>query len=80
VTVKASNFNKSQQLSTNGMQQVQYQSLKNLKFQQVSIGVEHWIRDQGVGGSNPLSPTIYFNHLQSISGPVLIENSNRPDF
>ena len=23
--------------------------------------VEHLVRDQGVGGSNPLSPTIYFN-------------------
>jgi len=33
VTVKASNFNKAQQLSTNGVQQVQYQSLKNLIFQ-----------------------------------------------
>ena len=22
--------------------------------------VEHLVRDQGVGGSNPLSPTIYF--------------------
>src|ERR1041385_9092161 len=27
------------------------------------------VRDQGVGGSNPLSPTIIFNHLQSIPGP-----------
>ncbi len=26
--------------------------------------VEHLVRDQGVGGSNPLSPTIFFNHLQ----------------
>jgi len=33
VTVKAFNFNKAQQLSTNGMQQVQYQSLKNLILQ-----------------------------------------------
>ena len=30
--------------------------------------VEHLVRDQGVGGSNPLSPTIRFNHLQ-ISEP-----------
>ena len=28
--------------------------------------VEHLVRDQGVGGSNPLSPTIKINHLQSI--------------
>ena len=25
--------------------------------------VEHLVRDQGVGGSNPLSPTILFKHL-----------------
>jgi hypothetical protein len=31
--------------------------------------VEHLVRDQGVGGSNPLSPTNFFNYLQSISGP-----------
>jgi hypothetical protein len=31
---KASDFNKSQQLSTSGLQQIQYQSLKNLKFKQ----------------------------------------------
>jgi hypothetical protein len=30
---KASSFNKSQQVSTSGTQQLQYQSLKNLKFQ-----------------------------------------------
>ena len=28
--------------------------------------VEHLVRDQGVGGSNPLSPTNLFNYLQSI--------------
>ena len=28
--------------------------------------VEHLVRDQGVGGSNPLSPTIRINHLQAI--------------
>ncbi len=26
--------------------------------------VEHLVRDQGVGGSNPLSPTNTFNNLQ----------------
>jgi hypothetical protein len=26
--------------------------------------VEHLVRDQGVGGSNPLSPTNLFNHLE----------------
>jgi len=33
VAVKAFGFNKSQQLATSGLQQVQYQLLKNLKFQ-----------------------------------------------
>ena len=28
--------------------------------------VEHLVRDQGVGGSNPLSPTIYFERLTAI--------------
>ena len=32
--------------------------------------VEHLVRDQGVGGSNPLSPTIRINHLHSIIGPL----------
>jgi hypothetical protein len=27
--------------------------------------VEHLVRDQGVGGSNPLSPTILFKSLQT---------------
>ena len=35
--------------------------------------VEHLVRDQGVGGSNPLSPTILFSDLHP-SG----ENQNRP--
>jgi hypothetical protein len=26
--------------------------------------VEHLVRDQGVGGSNPLSPTNFFKHLK----------------
>src|ERR1700704_2665512 len=30
--------------------------------------VEHLVRDQGVGGSNPLSPTIIFKHLNCNSG------------
>jgi hypothetical protein len=30
--------------------------------------VEHLVRDQGVGGSNPLSPTIYFQLLTAASG------------
>ena len=30
--------------------------------------VEHLVRDQGVGGSNPLSPTNRFKDLRAISG------------
>jgi hypothetical protein len=29
--------------------------------------VEHLVRDQGVGGSNPLSPTNKINNLQKFS-------------
>ncbi len=40
----------------------------------VSVGewlslVEHLVRDQGVGGSNPLSPTIYFQRDTRIQNP-----------
>src|SRR5579864_376527 len=42
VTVKASNFNKSQQLSTNGLQQIQYQLAGSNRFQQVSIDHGIW--------------------------------------
>src|SRR2546429_397099 len=31
--------------------------------------VEHLVRDQGVGGSNPLSPTNLFNHLSCLCLP-----------
>jgi hypothetical protein len=30
--------------------------------------VEHLVRDQGVGGSNPLSPTNLFKQMNSTSG------------
>jgi hypothetical protein len=30
--------------------------------------VEHLVRDQGVGGSNPLSPTNLFKHINCASG------------
>src|SRR5215831_4489834 len=33
--------------------------------------VEHLVRDQGVGGSNPLSPTNSFTEIQAISGSRL---------
>jgi hypothetical protein len=31
--------------------------------------VEHLVRDQGVGGSNPLSPTIYFQADTRLQNP-----------
>jgi len=40
VAVKASDFNKSQQQSTSGLQRIQYQLVGNSKFQQVSIRLE----------------------------------------
>jgi len=40
VLLKASRFNKSQQLSMSGSQQIQYQSLKNLKFQRFQYALE----------------------------------------
>src|SRR5262249_24243842 len=70
---KASDFNKSQQPSTRGLQQVQYQSLKNNKFQQVSTRVAIWF---GTRGSEVqiLSPRPFiFSDLQP-SG----ENQSRP--
>ena len=42
VTHRASNFQEVQQLSTNGPQQIQYQLLRNIRLQQVSIGSEIW--------------------------------------
>ncbi len=47
VSVKASKFNKSQQLSTKGLQQLQYQSLRNNRFRQVSIRVGIWFGTRG---------------------------------
>ena len=40
VTVRASTFNANQQLSTRSVQQIQYQSIKNYRFQQISITAE----------------------------------------
>ena len=42
VTVKAPENRKLQQLSTSGLQQVQYQSLRINRFQQISIGSGIW--------------------------------------
>lgn len=28
--------------------------------------VAHFVRDEGVGGSNPLIPTIFFNHPPTV--------------
>jgi hypothetical protein len=40
--------------------------LMQYKFGEWLSLVEHLVRDQGVGGSNPLSPTIYFNNLANL--------------
>jgi hypothetical protein len=42
VAAKASGFNKSQQLSMSGLQQIQYQSVKNSRIPQRSIGDRIW--------------------------------------
>ena len=68
VTVRTSTFNTNQQFSIRSVQQVQYQSITNYKFQQISITCVNLVRDQGVGGSNPLSPTNLFKHINNISG------------
>jgi hypothetical protein len=36
-------------------------------------------RDQGVGGSNPLSPAIVFRHLTRISGFLATASAGWPD-
>jgi hypothetical protein len=53
---KAFDFYKSQQPSTNGLQQLQYQSVRNNKFQQVSIRVGICFGTRGVGGSKSSFP------------------------
>jgi hypothetical protein len=48
--------------------------------------VEHLVRDQGVGGSNPLSPTILFMHLLHfcffayIEGVEIVDGACNADF
>src|SRR6201996_1931027 len=42
--------------------------LFNRKFGEWLSLVEHLVRDQGVGGSNPLSPTIYNQQVKAILG------------
>ncbi len=64
MAAKASDFNKEQQLSTNDVQQAQYQAVGNHELQAGFNNVLNLVRDQGVGGSNPLSPTNSFNHLR----------------
>ena len=34
--------------------------------------VEHLVRDQGVGGSNPLSPTNFFKQMQVLTSDHLV--------
>ena len=64
VTVRASMFNANQQLSTRSVQQVQHQSVRNYRFQQISLTCEIWF---GTRGSEVqiLSPRpIISKHLQ----------------
>jgi hypothetical protein len=51
VVVKASAFNKPQQFSTSGSQQVQYQSVTNRKFQQTSTSPGIWFGTRGLPGA-----------------------------
>jgi hypothetical protein len=44
---KASNFNKEQEISTGCSQKIQYQSVRNNKFQQVSIPLGIWFGTRG---------------------------------
>jgi hypothetical protein len=59
-SLKASNLNKSQQLSTSGLQQIQYQSLKSNGFQQASIGSGIWFGTRGAE-VQILSPRPFFS-------------------
>ena len=69
MTLKASNFNKSQQLSTNGTQQVQYQLFRSPKFQQASISVETWFGTRGsevqILSPRPIQIALDFKSLQA---------------
>jgi hypothetical protein len=46
-TAKASDFNKLQQLSTSSLQAVQYQTVVNLRIQQLSIIAGIWFGTRG---------------------------------
>jgi hypothetical protein len=67
VSVKASDFNKLQQLSASGPQQVQYQSFKNIDFQQTSIRVGIWFGTRGsevqILSPRPILSTTYKRFL-----------------
>ena len=79
---KASEFNESQQCSTTDVQQVQYQAVGNDKISIDFTKVWNLVRDQGVGGSNPLSPTNLYNATQAISDMTptgAADSSPRPE-
>ena len=61
VAAKASDFNKEQLLSTNGVQEVQYQSIGNNRIPQSSIGIGIWFGTRGSEVQILSSPSIYFN-------------------
>ena len=68
VAAKAPNFNKNQQTSTSRLQQVQQQSLWKPQDSTGFNRLLNLVRDQGVGGSNPLSPTNCFQLLTAAAG------------
>jgi hypothetical protein len=49
---------------TNDSMSITYKQQNPTNFNRLS----NLVRDQGVGGSNPLSPTIIFNEINCISG------------
>jgi len=63
VDVRPSSFNRFQQAQKAMWQEVQLESIRSRAFQQVSITYRDLFRDQGVGGSNPLSPINHVNEM-----------------
>jgi hypothetical protein len=73
VAVNAPTINTEPQPSIARRQTFPSKTLKIAQFQQISITCLKLVRDQGVGGSNPLSPTNKFNSLLTLN-----KLNNRP--
>ena len=69
VAIAPPNFITFQSKSTDWLQLAQQQSLRITQVHQISPSVWNLVRDQGVGGSNPLSPTNYFQLLRAAARP-----------